>query len=326
MTYCASVLPADATIPSPDARKHNIDIILPEGAPAATAKMIEDVFRAANDLLTERQYQVALRDLSGQPVEDPRYWSRRTVVFLGDIHSRWTLRSEERARVHQILRLARRIVLVGGAVFILSETGQQSRHACAVHPNFVAAASEEHLSEAEDGAHLCSDGKLFSAISPVAALRLSLDIVASDHGAFIADSLSAYIGFSEAHAQRPHSRVSLGLLQQARGDQLINASLELMQEHLEEPLRIDDLARELGVSTRKLQRRFLERTGNSPLTAYRALRIERAHQLLKHTSLPLSEIVVATGFGTCSNLARWFRQEVGESPKTVRQRAFAGAA
>ncbi len=326
MTYCASVLQAAGPMPLPETRKHNIDVILPDDAPRAASKMIEDLFGSADDLLPGSPYQVALRDLGGQPIEDARFWSRRTVVFLGDIRNRWKLNSAERARVHQILRLAHRVVLVGGAVFILGETSLQDRHDCAIHPNFSAAAAEEGLSQSLPGSHTAMSGKVFSAISPLASLPLFLDLIGSDQGAFISDAVGAYVGLAQAQLPHLQSRVSLGIRQQARGDKLIDSSLELMHEHLEEPLRIDDLASSLGVSTRKLQRRFLERTGNSPLAAYRALRIERAHQLLVHTSLPMAEIVVATGFGTCSNLARWFRQEIGASPKAVRKRAFAGTA
>ncbi|MEX0317361.1 MAG: helix-turn-helix domain-containing protein [Ruegeria sp.] len=327
MTYCASV-PQVATpvaaLPMTQTRVNEIDIILPQGTSSSAAQMMADLFNAGNDLVNGAPYRVTVRDLSEQPSEDARYWARRTVIFLGDIHTRWSLSAEERNRVHQILRLATRSVLVGSAVFLLCETGLQERHAVAIHPNFAAAATEEQLAELAPGAHFAASGSVHSAISGFAALRLLLELIGRDHGQFIAGALSDYIGLS-ADGARPQSKVSLGLRQRAQGDVLIDSTIDLMRDHIEEPLKICELANKLGVSTRKLQRRFLERTGTGPLTAYRALCIERAHQLLVHTSLSLSEVVVATGFGTYSNLARWFRREYGETPQIVRQRAFAGA-
>ncbi|KUJ73228.1 hypothetical protein AVO45_15960 [Ruegeria marisrubri] len=326
MTYFASVPQAESTVvafPRTDRRTLDVDIILPTGTPASAGRIVADLFDACNDLLNDAPYRVSVRDLSAQPAQDSRYWSRRTVIFLGDIHARWTLTPDERNRVHQILRLANRSVLVGSAIFLLCETGMQERHTVSIHPNFAAAAAEESLCEPAAGVHYAVSGTVCSAISSFAALRLLLELIGKDHGQFVAGALGDYVGLS-AHGAKPQSKVSLELRQKAGGDQLIDHTIELMSDNIEEPLKIGELAEKLGVSTRKLQRRFLERTGTGPLTAYRALRVERARQLLVHTSLSLSEVVVATGFGTCSNLARWFRREYGETPQAARQRAFSG--
>lgn len=326
MTYCdATLLSASSDVPPTTAcvSPHDIDVILPDDAPSSAAQMIVDLFLSANDLVPEAPYRVTVRRLRSELPDQPRHWNRRTVILLGQIQKRWPLGTEESRKVSQILRLSTRTVLIGGAVFLLCETGQQHQQTVAIHPNFHAAASEEGLVEDTPGGHFALCGRVSSAISSFAALRLAIELIGHDHGRFIATALTDYIGLS-ADATRTQSKVCLGLRQRARGDRLIDNCLTLMQAHIEEPLKIGDLARKQGVSTRKLQRRFLEKTGTGPLTAYRALRIERAQQLLVHTSLSLSEIIVATGFGTHSNLARWFRREYGVSPLTLRRQAFAG--
>ncbi|WP_234171084.1 helix-turn-helix domain-containing protein [Ruegeria pomeroyi] len=303
----------------------DIDIILPDASPPSAARMLADLFRTTNEILGAPVYRVSVHRLAAQPCADPRRWTRRTVILLGDIRTRWSVTGPLRPLLRVLLAQAPRRVLVGGAVFLLSDAGLARGCALAIHPNFRAAAAEEGLEALPDAPLSGVAGPVASAVSGFAAVPLMLDLIAEDHGQVTANALRAYLGLPAPEAQS-RSRLSLGLLQRARGDRLIDRSLALMQEHIEEPLRIGDLARMLGVSTRKLQRQFLELTGEGPLSVYRALRIERARQLLEQTNLPLVEIIAATGFGTHSNLARWVRKEHGVSPHALRQRAMSGRA
>lgn len=302
---------------------HDIEIILPEGAAASGAQMFRDLFDAANDLIPAQHYRVTLRSLLSPLPEDPQLWQRRTVIFLGDIQSRWQVSPAQRSRLRQLLRLAARVVLVGGAVFLPRVVGQLKTSPLAIHPNFAAAAVEEQLVASDPGQHVASAGIVNSASSPFAALRLLLRLIRDDHGQQIANALGQYLGLSDS-SKHEVSKVSLHLRQRACGDTLIATTLQLMQDNLEDPKQIRELAAQVGVSTRKLERRFQDKTDTTPLAAYRMLRVERAHQLLVHTDLPLAEIVVATGFGSRTNLRHWFKKGYGTSPQTLRQQSFAG--
>lgn len=323
MTFCASIPGTAPSTPVRPAQALGIDIILPSDSSGAEAHMAAALYRAANDLLQTSAYQVSVRKLGDQPAGDSRYWARRTAVFLGGISARWTVTPEERKRTAQILHLAARPVLAGSAVFLLHETGLHGIHQPAIHPNFTAAAEECFLNAATNGEPVAQSGNIRSAISAFAAIPLLLELISSDQGQVFADALAGYLGLAAAPAQ-PVSKTLLELRRRAEGDTLIDRSLILMSTHIEEPLQICDLASELGVSTRKLQRRFQDKTGSGPLNAYRQLRLERARQLLEHSSLPLPEVAAATGFGTQVNLAYWFKREQGETPKGIRRMTFQG--
>lgn len=324
MTFCATIPGEAPSTPVRPAMTLGIDIILPSASSTAEAHMAASLFRSANDLLHAPAYQISVRTLADQPAGDARYWSRRTAIFLGGISSRWAVTPEERKRAAQILHLAARPLLAGSAVFLLPETGLHTVHQAAIHPNFSAAAEECFLSAATNGRSIAKSGNIMSAISGFAAIQLLLDLIGSDQGKIFADALAGYLGLAAATPAEPVSKTLLDLRRRAQGDALIDKSLTLMSRHLEDPLQICGLAAELGVSTRKLQRRFQDKTGSGPLNAYRQLRLERARQLLEHSSLPLPEVAAATGFGTQVNLAYWFKREQGESPKAIRRMTFQG--
>ncbi|MEY8801371.1 helix-turn-helix domain-containing protein [Leisingera sp. XS_AS12] len=315
-------VPQSASPATPAARFHNVEIILPRQESQAAAQMICEVFRAANDLFPGAPYRTHVRDLATQMRSAPDGWKPRTAIFLGGISTRWTLNSGEKASLQRICRQTPRCLFAGSAIFLLPETGLNTRYETAVHANFAAAAKEEDLPCAPAGTLTTVSDRISTAISSFAALRLLTTYLREDRGAFIADAVCDYLGLALGPTA-DHSRVSLQLRQAAGGDALIVKILELMQRNIEEPLLIRDIASQAGVSPRKLERRFQEKTRTSPLAAYRKLRIEKARQLLLHTSLPLTEIVAATGFGSRSNLTEWFKREYKTSPQAFRKQYYA---
>lgn len=301
-----------------------VTIVLPEEAADGTGQVLVDLLHAANDLIPEANFGVTVLRLSDLNQLRHGRQNRSLCIFLGDLRLRWRVTPAERSVLQTLLHHCRQPIVVGGAAFLLHEAGMFAGHRLAVHPNFIAAAAEENLETAPTGTQFLATGAVFSAVSPLATLRLLLQIVARQHGEFMAGALAEYVGLDVGDT-RFQSKASVDILQRAGGDTLIAKSLHLMQQHIEEPISICELARQQGVSTRKLQRRFRDRTGNGPQTAYRNLRIERAQQLLIHTSMNVYEIVAATGFGTRSNLSRWFHKQLGVSPQAVRRKAYCEA-
>ncbi|MFS4583618.1 helix-turn-helix domain-containing protein [Phaeobacter sp. C3_T13_0] len=303
----------------------NIDVILPNGAPRSSAQIVTDMFQAANDLLEDVQYKVRVCGLDLFASDPSAARSRRLVVFLGDIHTRWQLDAKERARVNQVMRLADRNAFVGGAVFLLDALARGKDHDVAIHPNFLASASECSLRQDADGAATVMSGTVHSAISSFAIPRMLLDIIAADCGRLAADGMAHYLGL-EADKRPAKSRVALNLEQKAAGDMLISQALTVMQENIEAPLSVAELAGVLNVSTRCLQRRFTRHFDRSPLGVYRSLRVERAHQLLTQTDLPARQVAAATGFGSYQSLSQHIRETYGHSPDVIRRSAFRGVA
>lgn len=301
-----------------------VAILLPDEAAPGTGQVLADLLMAANEVIAEARYDVSILRLSDFNHLTHGRQQRSICIFLGDIRNRWRLGAGDRAALQSLLRRCQQPVVVGGAVFLLREAGLFGGQALAVHANFAAAAEEEALLSVEAGAQYRLADPVHSAVSPLATLRLLLALIGREYGEFLANALGEYVGLN-AGDTRFQSKAALEILQRAGGDNLIEKSLQLMQQHIEEPMSICELARQQGVSTRKLQRRFRDCTGSGPQTAYRQLRIERAQQLLIHTSMNVYEIVAATGFGTRSNLSRWFHKQLGVSPQAVRRNAYCEA-
>ncbi len=91
--------------------------------------------------------------------------------------------------------------------------------------------------------------------------------------------------------------------------------------HLDEPLRIRDLARHSGCSPATLTRQFRTYTGHAPLAFIQRLRLERASALLATTGDPIAEVAAQCGFPDPAFFYRVFRRRFGAAPGAWRQRA-----
>jgi AraC family transcriptional regulator, regulatory protein of adaptative response / DNA-3-methyladenine glycosylase II len=84
---------------------------------------------------------------------------------------------------------------------------------------------------------------------------------------------------------------------------------------------IDDLAAELGVSSRHLRRAVESRLGVSPVELAQTRRLALAKQLLQDTQLPITDIAFAAGFGSVRRFNALFAAKMRSAPTDVRRHA-----
>jgi len=115
------------------------------------------------------------------------------------------------------------------------------------------------------------------------------------------------------------------LLAQRASDPLVKRAVLKMQQSIEMPKAIEDIARELGVGRRTLERHFLSDLRQSPLKIYAELRIERALLRLRSTGDSTTEIALACGFCDAPHLTRVLKAERGITPAQYRRLHAASA-
>lgn len=165
------------------------------------------------------------------------------------------------------------------------------------------------------GETLIDSGNVITAGAVTAHTDLSLHILRRLSGVALARSVGSIMLVDGAKAsQRPFMTT-----QRSFQDQLIQKSIEWLLGKIGQPISIYDLANDMCVSYRTLNRRFHEITGRSPLTYLHELRIERAKELLECTSKALEEITLAVGYEDLSSFRRLFKRSTGITPAQYRQ-------
>ena len=103
--------------------------------------------------------------------------------------------------------------------------------------------------------------------------------------------------------------------------EFLNKVKTLMENQVDNPdFNIVFLCKAVGLSNTQLHRKLVALTGQPPIKLMRAIKMNKAKELLISSSLSISEIAFQTGFTDPSYFSKTFKSETGHSPKKYRQK------
>jgi AraC-like DNA-binding protein len=100
----------------------------------------------------------------------------------------------------------------------------------------------------------------------------------------------------------------------------VRQALELLEGRLAEPLDLSDLADDVGCAPHYLSRLVKQDTAKTLSLHLRAMRIERAVQLLATHTHNVTEVALEVGYNSLSHFSKAFTQEQGLSPSAFLKR------
>lgn len=165
--------------------------------------------------------------------------------------------------------------------------------------------------------HLSDADNLYCAGGVTSACDLYIYLIERFCDASIAQGVSRDILYETQRSYSP-GRIGFGG-QKLHQDVIILQVQQWLEEHFAEKFRIEDVARQHGMSIRNFMRRFQSATGDKPLHYLQRLRIETAKGLLSSTRKSIKTISYEVGYDDASFFARLFRQHAGLSPNQYRR-------
>lgn len=107
-------------------------------------------------------------------------------------------------------------------------------------------------------------------------------------------------------------------------DPIVRRALLMLQQNMDSPPGVAEIAAELQVSRRKLERHFAQSLGMPPAEAFLRVRLSQARMLLSRSDRNISQIAAETGFCDASHLIRVFRDQTGTTPEQWRKSQASG--
>lgn len=150
-----------------------------------------------------------------------------------------------------------------------------------------------------------------------APLDMMHAIISREHSTALAMAVSEW--FMQTHIregtgpQRMQLRERLGIAHAP-----LLRVISRMERTVNNPVSREELADLANVSLRHLERLFRQHLGCSLGEHYLALRLDRARDLVRQTTLSVLEIALACGFTSASHFSRTYRARFGKSPRTER--------
>jgi len=189
---------------------------------------------------------------------------------------------------------------------------------CVIHwenfPSFVEqfrdASVRTGLFEIDGGIHTCAGG--------AASFDMMLHIIRSDFGEEVVAGVCERAIVDRIRNADDRQRLPFAPRLEEHHP-AVTRLIERMQQTLTEPMPVEDLVVDLGLTRRQVERLFRNELRNSPARYYMKLRLERARLLLQQMTMPIVEIAVASGFSSASHFSKCYRDAYGCAPHEARK-------
>lgn len=278
--------------------------------------------RAANDLSEEAHYRWQIVTPDGAPVtsssgieiapEAALCDARGAALFVISSYGYEALTGRGPAR--SLRAAAARHDICAGldtGAWLMAEAGLLKGRAATVHWDEFAAFEARFTDIEAKAERVVRDGPRWTCGGATTAFDLVLGLIEAQHGASLRLEVAALFMHGEWRGSLPAK---------PSGEARVDAALALMRRHVSQPLPIAEVARQVGMSVRRMEALFAEKLSASPRQTYRHLRLGEAKRLLRQTSLSITDIAARCGYEDPSAMSRAFRCVFGETPSAQRRR------
>ena len=225
----------------------------------------------------------------------------------------------------KLRKLARHGMTMGaisGGVFPLARAGLLDGHVTSVHWCYEAAFLAEFpkIEATEDVIVL--DPTRLTASGAAAAFDLSLHLIEEVMTADIATEVACWFQHPIVRGQGVTQRrpTFASELTNDMLPKMVRKAIDIFSANLEDTVKIIDVADEIGVSVRQLERVFLKTTDMTPLRYYKHLRMHKARQLLLYGKDSMIQIALAVGYSSTASMSKTYMEVFNVLPRDDRKK------
>lgn len=220
------------------------------------------------------------------------------------------------AVMNWLRKIARRGSIIGGlctGAYPMARSGLLDGRRATIHwenhDSFTEAFEEVKLTKSV----FVIDGNRLSTAGGTSSIDLMLALIAQDHGNDLANAVADQLIYSSIRTDQDTQRLSIPTRIGVRHPKLSRV-IQVMEESIEEPISPAELAENVGMSTRQLERLFRRYLNRSPKRYYMELRLQKARNLLMQTDMSVINVALACGFASPSHFSKCYRAHYNTTP------------
>src|SRR5258705_136140 len=220
--------------------------------------------------------------------------------------------------VRAVAKRGVRVASVCSGAYMLAEAGLLDGRRATTHwgrtRHFLAAYPKVKL---ECDRIFVRDGNIWSSAGISAGIDLALAMASEDFGDDVARETARQLLIYQRRAGGQSQFSSL--LELKAPTSRFSALLSWARENLNQPLTVEQLAEQAGMSSRHFTRAFIAETGATPSKAVERLRIEVARQRVQSSSEAVERGAQLTGFRDPERMCRAFIRALRQPPPSLRR-------
>ncbi|WP_010139583.1 GlxA family transcriptional regulator [Oceanicola sp. S124] len=157
------------------------------------------------------------------------------------------------------------------------------------------------------------DGNRMTTAGGTSSIDLMLKLIADHQGEDLANAVADQLIYSSIRTDQDTQRLSVPTRIGVRHPKLSQV-IQMMEVNIEEPISPAILAKDVGMSTRQLERLFRRYLSRSPKRYYMELRLSKARNLLMQTDMSVINVALSCGFASPSHFSKCYRAQYQTTP------------
>lgn len=239
------------------------------------------------------------------------------VIVCGGVAQQRAIR---KAHLSFLQALAQRGAMIGGVctgTWALAQAGLLDGYRASIHWECISGLQEAFPKVLVTNRLFTIEANRLTASGGTAPLDMMLNLIGQQHGRELMAAISEMFTCERVRSEHERQRIPLRHVLGTSQPKLLEI-VALMEANIEEPLELEDLAAIAGISRRQLERLFLKHLHCSPSRYYLTIRVGRARQLLRQTSMMIIEVATACGFVSTPHFSKCYRGFFGVPPSRER--------
>ncbi len=305
-------------------------ILLPKYSMIAFSSLIEPI-RLANRESGSNLFEWSCYSLDGEAVEASNNITTKVDGAISDLKdSTLTLicsgldveQLETSSDLGKCLRYlvahGRMIGAVCTGAYVLAKYGLLDGFRCTIHWENIASLREEFPSIDVTSDIYEIDRNRWTCAGGTAALDMMLRYISEQDSIALARRVAEVLLHQDIRASQNSQRHDLRYRLGTANKKIIKA-VQIMETHIEDPLKCYQVAELVQLSARQLERLFRHHFNQSPNQYYLRVRLDKGRELLRRSSYSKLDIAVASGFSSASHFAKSYRRCFGYTPTEERK-------
>ena len=311
-------------------RAQKIGFILVDGFSLMSLASATEPLRAANQLSGETLYDINFISAAGNHSESSIgiFSEGKSIaendydydlVFIAAAGNPATYDNPDLLKYIKMLA-SKRVKLGGisGGSVLLARAGVMAKRRFTVHWEHFEALREMDPQLLLVRSLYVIDQDRFTCAGGVAPLDMMSAMIASQHGRDLTKAVNDWLIYTSVRASGDPQRAGLVEKYNVHHPAVICA-IELMQNHISDPLSCEQIAKLSNIGERQLSRLFQRHLGKKIVAFYSEIRLSHAHNLIEQTSMTMVEISVSAGYDSVAYLSQKFKAHFGYTPAQFRK-------
>ncbi|MFD2207021.1 GlxA family transcriptional regulator [Kiloniella antarctica] len=295
MSYSSVIEPLRAANLLADQELNKVDHFAADGYQAVSSSGA--IIKATAEISDDQDFDLVLVVAGGDPTT---YKNEKVYQWL-----------------RQLSRHGVRLGGVSGGPVILAAAGLMEGRRMTVHWEHAEALSEISPTLLIERSLYVMDRDRITCAGGIAPMDMMYAVQSEIHGPEFARKVSDWFIHTDVRPSGDPQRSGMVERYNTHNPSIILA-VEAMENHIADPLNLSQLALLARVSSRQLNRLFIEKLDQSTMSVYRNLRLDKAHNLLMHTTLSITEVALSTGFSSSAHFSKAFHDKYRSPPSSLR--------